>query len=74
MSFIQTQTFHCNFEIITEYEYEKHILVDKSNNTANTICAPKEGTLNFSSYVGLGPASTLHPKKYQDFQAPKINI
>ena len=32
------------------------------------------GTLNFSSYVGLGPASALHPKKYQEFQAPPKNI
>ena len=31
------------------------------------------GTLNFSSYVGSGPASTVHPKKYQEFQAPQIN-
>ena len=29
------------------------------------------GTLNFSAYEGSGPASTLHPKKYQEFQAPK---
>ena len=26
------------------------------------------GTLNFSTYVD--PASTLHPQKYQGFQAP----
>ena len=26
-------------------------------------------TLIFSSYVGFGPASTVHPKKYQEFQA-----
>ena len=32
------------------------------------------GTLNFSSYVGSGPASTLHPQKYQEFQAPKNKI
>ena len=30
------------------------------------------GTLIFSSYVGSGPASTLHPKKYQEFQASKF--
>ena len=29
------------------------------------------GTLIFSSYVGSGPASTLHPQKYQEFQAPQ---
>ena len=28
-----------------------------------------EGTLFFSSYVGSGPASTIHPKKYQEIQA-----
>ena len=28
-------------------------------------------TLIFSSYVGSGPASSVHPKKYQEFQAPK---
>ena len=26
--------------------------------------------VTFSSYVGSGPASTTHPKKYQEFQAP----
>ena len=40
MSFIQTQTFHFNnLEIIKKYDYEKRILVDKDNNTTNTICA-----------------------------------
>ena len=29
------------------------------------------GTLIFSTYVGSDPASTVHPKKYQEFQAPK---
>ena len=29
------------------------------------------GTLIFSSYVGSGPASTLHSQKYQEFQAPQ---
>ena len=28
----------------------------------------------FSAYVGSGPASTVHPKKYQEFQAPQKNI
>ena len=28
-------------------------------------------TLIVASYVGSGPASTLHPIKYQEFQAPK---
>ena len=28
----------------------------------------------FSPYVGSGPASTVHPKKYQEFQAPQKNI
>ena len=32
------------------------------------------GTLIFSSYVGSGPASAVHPKKYQEFQAPQKNI
>ena len=31
-------------------------------------------TLVFSSFVGSDPASTVHPKKYQVFQAPKKNI
>ena len=29
------------------------------------------GTLIFSSYVGSGSASTIHPQKYQEFQAPQ---
>ena len=32
------------------------------------------GTLFFSSYVGSGPASTAHPQKYQEFQAPPKNF
>ena len=28
-------------------------------------------TLIFSSYVGSGLASTIHSKKYQEFQAPQ---
>ena len=32
------------------------------------------GTLIFSAYVGSDPASTIHPKKYQEFQAPQKNI
>ena len=33
------------------------------------------GTLIFSSYVGSGQASTVHPKKkYQEYQAPPKNI
>ena len=30
-----------------------------------------EGALIFSLYVGPGPPSTVHPQKYQEFQAPK---
>ena len=29
------------------------------------------GTLICSAYVGSDPASALHPKKYQEFQAPQ---
>ena len=29
------------------------------------------GTLLFSSYIGSGPASTVHPPENQKFQAPK---
>ena len=32
------------------------------------------GVPSFFSYAGLGPASTVHPKKYQQFQAPQKNI
>ena len=32
------------------------------------------GTLIFSAYVGSDQASTVHPKKYQKFQAPPKNI
>ena len=32
------------------------------------------GYSHFFSYVGSGPASTVHPKKYQEFQAPQKNI
>ena len=35
---------------------------------------PQGGTLIFSAYVGSDPASTVHPKKYQKFQAPQKNI
>ena len=31
-------------------------------------------TLIFSSYVGSGPATTVHQKKYQEFQAPKKKL
>ena len=33
-----------------------------------------EGLSHFSAYVGSGPASTIHPQKYQKFQAPQKNI
>ena len=36
--------------------------------------SPRGGTLIFSSYVGSDPASTVHPKKNQEFQAPQKNI
>ena len=29
------------------------------------------GYSQFSSHVDSGPASTIHPKKYQEFQAPQ---
>ena len=29
------------------------------------------GSLFFSSYIGSGQASTIHPQKYQEFQAPQ---
>ena len=32
------------------------------------------GTLMFSSYIGLGPASTVHPQKYQEFRAPEKKL
>ena len=32
------------------------------------------GTLISSAYVGSGPESTIHPQKYQKFQAPLKNI
>ena len=31
-------------------------------------------TLIFSAYVGSDPASTVHPQKYQEFEAPQKNI
>ena len=31
-------------------------------------------TFNFSKYVGLDPASTLYPQKYQEYQAYPKNI
>ena len=48
--------------------------IPRWNNLAPIVVAaetPQGGTLNFSSYVGSGPASTFHLKKYQEFQAPK---
>ena len=36
-----------------------------------TRTSPSGGTfIFFSPYVGLGPASTVHPKKYREYQAP----
>ena len=32
---------------------------------------PRGGGSHFSSYVGSGPASTVHPQKYKLFQAPQ---
>ena len=32
------------------------------------------GTLIFSPYIGSGLASTIHPQKYQEFQALQKNI
>ena len=32
----------------------------------------REGSLFFSACVGSSPASTFHPQKYQEFQAPKF--
>ena len=32
------------------------------------------GTLMFSSYVGSGPASYVHPKNCKEFQASQKNI
>ena len=32
------------------------------------------GSLIFSSYVGSGPASTLHPKNIRNFKHPQKNI
>ena len=31
-------------------------------------------TFKFSKYVGLDPASTLYPQKYQEYQAHPKNI
>ena len=31
-------------------------------------------TIHLCSYVGSGPASTIHPQKYQVFQASQNNI
>ena len=35
----------------------------------NTSCSPRGDTLNFSSYLGSGPASTAHPKR--NFKHPQ---
>ena len=35
----------------------------------NSVPQGEPGTLIFSSCVGSDPASTVHPKKYQEFQA-----
>ena len=35
---------------------------------------PIEVTFIFSKYVGLDPASTLYPQKYQEYQAHPKNI
>ena len=51
----------------------------KRDNRKEQLCAWVEtvgtqgwwGTLIFSSYVGSGPASTVHPKKIKHFKHPK---
>ena len=53
-----------------------NICMDRWMNIWMDICmvGSQGGTLIFSSYVGSGPASTVHPppqKKYQEFQAPQ---
>ena len=46
------------------------------NSTTEPLSSPQGGggTLNFSSYVGSGPASTVHQKKNQEFQTPPKNL
>ena len=37
-----------------------------------SLSVPGGGSLFISACVGSSPASTFHPQKYQEFQAPKI--
>ena len=48
---------------------------ESDNPLPTPLCIPGGGgTLIFSAYVGSDPASTIHPKKYQEFQTPQKNI
>ena len=60
---MKTQIFNCF-----------HLLLWSMNNSAHNENWPPGGTLILSPYVGSNPASTIHPKKYQEFQAPQKNI
>ena len=52
------------------------IVVDLLFIVAPIVCRAQGGggTLILSSYVGSGPVPTVHPKKYQEFQAPQKHI
>ena len=69
----------CDFVTVTEL-YESSMYTDIKRNVGQHLAWNVDtpgggGTLNFSSYVGSGPASTLHPpNKYQEFQAPQKYI
>ena len=56
---------------ITNREYPDHSLIWIYPACQGLFNPGGGGTLIFSSYVGSGPASSIHPQKYQEFQAPQ---
>ena len=52
----------------------RHVLLDYLVVQVLKVPDPIGVTFNFSKYVGLDPASTLYPQKYQEYQAHPKNI
>ena len=61
---------HCNAYLDTILMFD----LTRNQGTEPQLGGEVHCTLIFSSYVGSGPASTFHPQKYQEFQAPKKKI
>ena len=62
--------FFCNQTMLND-DNVSLVVIEQLSQTIVLSPGVVGGTLNFSSYVGSGPASTPHLKKYQEFQAPQ---